>query len=355
MFPSNTHEIAKEIAALATSGGGTILLGVTNDGSLCGLADALTASGRDILIRRLEGICRGPVRPAITPSVSFCSENGHSVLVIAVPKGAEPVYYCNGKPYIRHLSESRPAEPHEVIALIRSWLDTQPPQSAGSNSSWIQEVVSACADVIEGHATVRKRMIAPHFERLLAQLRYAAERLRRAAADDEMRERGSDQVLLECADHADRAANFTPRLGMGAAFEKVVASASACASKLYDQLVTDIPVSASEYAAAKQVVRKDAREMRLLAEQALRPESDVRYQDFQDQVSLIGFYILHRTYGGLRSLPLETLEKLRWAAREAYLTDTERLHLDGGRSQLALLQRVNAVSTTLLGITETLP
>jgi len=55
-FPVQARELAKEIAAFATTNQGLILLGVANNGDLVGLGDAFTQEGRDLLLRRVEGI-----------------------------------------------------------------------------------------------------------------------------------------------------------------------------------------------------------------------------------------------------------------------------------------------------------
>jgi len=101
-FPQNVRELAKEIAAFATSNPGTILIGVSDTGDLVGLEDALTIEGRDTLLRRIEGICRGTIKPSITPTLKFAYEDEKVVLVIIIPKGSQPVYYSNHIPYIRH-------------------------------------------------------------------------------------------------------------------------------------------------------------------------------------------------------------------------------------------------------------
>ena len=66
-YPQNGHELSKEIAAFASSNPGSILIGVSDDGALAKLDDVDTAEGRDQLCRRIEGVCSGNVRPAITP------------------------------------------------------------------------------------------------------------------------------------------------------------------------------------------------------------------------------------------------------------------------------------------------
>jgi ATP-dependent DNA helicase RecG len=70
-FPENVRELAKEIAAFATSNQGTILVGVSDEGDLIGLREAGKSEGRDAFLRRLECICSGTVKPAITPTARF--------------------------------------------------------------------------------------------------------------------------------------------------------------------------------------------------------------------------------------------------------------------------------------------
>jgi predicted HTH transcriptional regulator len=59
-FPANTRDLAREIAAFATSNTGTILIGVADSGDLVGVEGAESLEARDSLLRRIEGICRGP-------------------------------------------------------------------------------------------------------------------------------------------------------------------------------------------------------------------------------------------------------------------------------------------------------
>ena len=100
-FPQNAQDLAKEIAAFATSNQGTILVGVSDDGDLVGIKDAENQNGRDSILKRLGGICSGTVKPAITPIAKFARENDLIVLVISVPKGKQPIYYKGSIPYVR--------------------------------------------------------------------------------------------------------------------------------------------------------------------------------------------------------------------------------------------------------------
>ena len=71
IFPENTRDLAKEIAAFATSNTGTILIGVSDSGDLVGLSSCKSTEGRDKILQRLEGISRGTVKPSITPTAKF--------------------------------------------------------------------------------------------------------------------------------------------------------------------------------------------------------------------------------------------------------------------------------------------
>jgi len=116
-IPSNAQGLRHEIAAFATNGGGQIYVGVSDDGTVPGLADAASAADHAALRERIEGIARG-VAPAVAPEIDFVDYDGRTVCIIDVPNGPEPVYYVDHRPYVRVGSESRPARPDEVKALV---------------------------------------------------------------------------------------------------------------------------------------------------------------------------------------------------------------------------------------------
>ena len=124
---SKSGELAREIAAFATSGGGRILIGVDDSGNLQGLPNLNEPGGRDLLLRRIEGISHGTVKPPVTPIVRFATESEKAICIIDVPEGTQPLYYVHNIPYLRHLTQSRPAHPEEVIAKVRQWLGGHAP------------------------------------------------------------------------------------------------------------------------------------------------------------------------------------------------------------------------------------
>lgn len=124
-FPDQAHELAKEVAAFGSSNPGTIFLGVSDDGSIVGLSGVNTITDRDRLQTRVEGVCANSVSPPLITRTTFEEHEGKQVLRIEVPKGPEPVYFSNDRPYVRHGSLSRPARPQEVTELTHRWLARQ--------------------------------------------------------------------------------------------------------------------------------------------------------------------------------------------------------------------------------------
>jgi predicted HTH transcriptional regulator len=120
-FPDSVHELAKEIAAFATTNPGTIFLGVADDGEIVGVDGLSTMKGRDKLRQRIEGTSSRSISPSIAVNVEFEAHSRKRVVRIEVPKGPEPVYYTSDRPYIRHISMSRPATQTEVVELVRRW------------------------------------------------------------------------------------------------------------------------------------------------------------------------------------------------------------------------------------------
>lgn len=117
-FPKATKNLAKEIAAFATSNHGTILVGVDDLGQVVGLDKAGSNAERKILAARIEGICASSVAPTVCPKISFQKVGGKWVMAIEVEKGADAIYYADGRPYIRQVSAARVATPDEVQKLV---------------------------------------------------------------------------------------------------------------------------------------------------------------------------------------------------------------------------------------------
>lgn len=82
------ERIVKEVIALANTGGGKLLLGVGDDGSIPGVRDP--GEERFVLERALDRHCEPPVDYRI---VLIRGQDGRQVLVVDVPESAEKPHY----------------------------------------------------------------------------------------------------------------------------------------------------------------------------------------------------------------------------------------------------------------------
>lgn len=128
----STDQLKKEIAAFASTNAGLILVGVADDGTLIGLPGIISPEDRDLLRSKVEGRARA-IKPAVTPTISFAVENGKTVLVIEIANSSQPIYYSNHIPYVRHVTQVHPAEPHEVIERVEAWLASHPSEAISGN------------------------------------------------------------------------------------------------------------------------------------------------------------------------------------------------------------------------------
>jgi predicted HTH transcriptional regulator len=117
-FPEQAHRLGKEFAAFGTAGTGRIFVGIDDSGKLIGV-EAWNAESRDDLFERATGILRA-VTPNLRYDILFAVHARKAILVIDVPRQDEPVFYYDGRPYIRDGRRSRPATPDEVKKKVWS-------------------------------------------------------------------------------------------------------------------------------------------------------------------------------------------------------------------------------------------
>jgi hypothetical protein len=348
-FPQNVRELAKEIAAFATSNPGTILIGVSDTGDLVGLEDALTIEGRDTLLRRIEGICRGTIKPSITPTVKFANEDDKVVLVIIVPKGSQPVYYSNYTPYIRHITESRPAEPHEIIELVRVWLPAVGLEGEDQDplTHLISEIAMVIVDVLIYADEADERNINPWLEMWRAQFQQGAAELRELAIRDIAIEQGMSDELNELAQALDEVATFRMYLGCWEKLSVSVKQVYKLASLIKDRRIDSLPLSKASLEGIKQTIVSSSRSLSSLADRAEQMVEQGRIEEFQTDASDVGHILLRASQYNISSLQDGIDKKLQAIGRGLHLVETMRICLDGGRSLNAIIEKVKNYSSKL--------
>jgi ATP-dependent DNA helicase RecG len=111
------YDLAKELVAFSNLGGGMVLLGVEDDGSISGIT-------RDNLEEWVITTCRDKIRPAIIPFFEIVRnvEPGKNVAIVRVTRGYDvhSLWHNNSSRYhIRVGTQSREATPEELGRLFQ--------------------------------------------------------------------------------------------------------------------------------------------------------------------------------------------------------------------------------------------
>jgi ATP-dependent DNA helicase RecG len=350
-FPSNAQDLAKEIAAFATSNQGTILIGVSDEGDLVGVSGAENQDVRDSLLKRLGGICSGTIKPAITPTAKFAYENDLIVLVINVPKGKQPIYYKGNIPYVRHFTDSRPAEPHEVLELIGEYLDKRDiGQEENGNelrSSFYSELANVVGDTLIYADQVHERNVNPWLDQWRSAFGYAAEELRELAAHEIAVEDKLEDELRDAANALDRVANLRLTLGCGPQLNSLTDEAKDKLQSIKERKLDSIPLSQDSLIYIQDSIISTGRKLRDLAGRAHDLIESGRIEELQENASEYGHDLLRIAKYDIDSLGDNVKENLISVGRSLHLIETITIYMDGGASLRAIQERVEKTADEL--------
>jgi len=356
-FPDHANDLGKEIAAFATSNAGVILLGVDADGGLVGLPDASTPAGRDRLIGRIQGICSKSIKPPITPRILWAVEDDSIVMVILVPKGEWPLYLCQNIPYVRHVTEARPAEPNEILELHRAYLAATPEPGSGQDQekntfySRLFRIVSTIS--IYGHERA-ERELNPWFEQWRSEYGHLASVLREMSASGVAIEEQLVADLRHLADRLDAVATFRVCIGCGAELDHLVESALAEAGRIERGYLELIPLSRDSTDEAQEMLRVLYRKTEDLSARAETLVESGRVEELQAEASSIGYQLLQVSYYCSRFAESDFSTELCHVAQQLHLTETLDIRMDGGASERAVMDRVRAAYRELASLIEAL-
>jgi ATP-dependent DNA helicase RecG len=332
-IPNNAQDLCKGIAAFASSNGGRILVGVTRSGDLVGLRNADQPETRDSLTLRVSNLCRSAVAPQIALSIKFAVERFRVVMVIDVPKGTEPVYYYNGKPYVRDLAESRPATPDEVIERVKKFLINSGEAFTSQNDE-LKLVAVHLADVIIYTTELDDRCFDPWLSGVQRIFGYAAENFRHNASDPTMEARRITVRLLRCADACDSAAAHHHTIGGGSweEFCKLAQEAADHAQSLLQDFWDKLGFSLNSDH-AKQELRRSVTRLVEITSRAEHMISRGQVTKLRGEVAREGLAVLRLLTMYAPPFAEERRDRLAAAARELHVLETERVMLDGGAGE----------------------
>ena len=104
-FPKNATEIAQDIAAFSNTEGGTVLVGVDDQGNALGVINSDETMQR--IVGAASSICKPPMRPAMGRTIL---EDDRQVVWVTIPKNRESLTLVNGKCYVRNGPVAVPVE-----------------------------------------------------------------------------------------------------------------------------------------------------------------------------------------------------------------------------------------------------
>ncbi len=269
-YPSNTRELAKEIAAFATSNPGTISLGVDDDKKIVGVAIILNdpAKGKDEVINRVAGLCQNGVKPAIVNTVEFIDVDSTTVVVkLNIPKGIEPVYYCNNIPYIRNLTSSTPATPEQVKELHRQYFQgTFKSSETDEKQSLFGEVLNQLSDFQIMWSDYDKRQVNPDLEQLKYDLGSTGRGLIQLSVDLHLMKSGLSDELIDLAERLEDMERHQFYLDGGISWNSFVAKgndASTVNQRLIQRVLKNYRIYPDQYPSVKAAIVTTVREFNL--------------------------------------------------------------------------------------------
>ena len=135
----HNENLAKEIVAFSNSSGGSIFIGIEDDGAVSGIDDKATEE-------RIINICRNLIEPSVLPEIfSHRHSNGKKVLEVAIPKGLFKPYKIKGQNrfYVRVGTVSIEPSMPELIRLLQSgglyhFEITSLPSTSLSDLDWLR-------------------------------------------------------------------------------------------------------------------------------------------------------------------------------------------------------------------------
>ena len=114
-------DIKKTVVAFANCDGGTVYIGINDDGSVCGVPDA------DAIMLRVTNALRDAIRPDVMMFVDCrCTDiDGKAIVAVSVQRGTARPYYLRDKGvrpegvYVRQGASTVPASDASILSMIR--------------------------------------------------------------------------------------------------------------------------------------------------------------------------------------------------------------------------------------------
>lgn len=353
-LPKQVRDLAKEIAAFASTRGGQLLLGVDDNGATVGIPRAHDPAIRDDLGRRIVGVCQ-IIDPPVRPDISWACANGVGILVITVEKGTEPLYYVESRAYIRHDTVSRPATPAEVRTATVAPVPGGRKAEAESHPE-LSELAAVLANVRRWSDTDSEmRSLKPWVEEWSSDAEFYATKLRDLSITDWALGNHIDERLDAMADKLDEVAQFRHYLSGGHNFDEVCEAVGSAAAELMHGLVDPVEVSEETQRQVLDAIAINARKLTQMWARAGKDIFDGRVERAQQETYGIGKQIAAWSYFRLALVPESTLFALRRVGLGLLQLVAIRVYMDGGESLQQIVDEAQVLVNDLNTYIESFP
>ena len=239
---TSDHEIAQAIAGFATSNIGRIYIGVDN-GKITGLPNASSGLERDKYQQKIAQILRDMINPQIRVKLSFIEVESMVVVRIDVPKGEEPVYYVDYRPYVHDLSTTRRLEPTELKELYNQYFASSLGQQTNKHSAEIIELLNQLSDTQVMYSGFMDQLIKPDIYQFKYDLGTTAKKLSNLSVSEFSKKMGIDSKLRELSSKLEDAEAHEFYIGMESVkeFETKLVPCVSIANLLIEQIKKNIP------------------------------------------------------------------------------------------------------------------
>lgn len=243
---TSDHEIAEAIAAFATSNFGKVYLGISNSRQITGVDNVSDGLEKDNFLRRIAHISRDLVKPPLKVSVSFIETETKIVVRIDVPKGEDPVYFVDYRPYTRDLSTTRKLEPNELKNLYMQYYSSilgQPPNN--EQTEYLLEVLTQLSDTQLMCLDYDDHLIKPDIYQLKYDIGATARRLTILSEKKIGKDLGIDPTLKQLGNRLEDAEAYEFYMGRQSVidFGKIMKDCLMLTNQLYEQVKKNMPVS----------------------------------------------------------------------------------------------------------------
>lgn len=164
--------ICKAIAAFAASKGGTLFIGVNDDGEVEGLVDPIGNGDR------VERWAATLIFPAVIVDAASVTIDGKTILSVSVPDGTSPTYSYEGRFYARINRSSCVLKPEQLFDILRDRKVEDIIASLRTSVAIAQSTASTAmvstAPAITGQGELATMSYAQVRDRIFSELRSAA-------------------------------------------------------------------------------------------------------------------------------------------------------------------------------------